>query len=481
MSKKQSHLLRGPAYVNGKITLLGAFNRGKDDIPHRPWNDETEERYNGYYSQLCPILNGPLEDYDQETVEWAVAQARPEGDSVARKMLYLVRIVVKYAAEQSWIDEDYLWGSGYSEDEAEEDTSAEERTVLRKSLTVQEEIAVAEELLENPYQVGQKVGLLLMFALGLRNNEACAVKFESVKTLSSHPKYHVVYIYETATEGGELKAGGKTQNAYRIIFLPEPVFQFLQKRKNWIKSRIKTGEIQLPPGVSDVDQLTVACKNDTLEGCKPSDLGKTGRQLFKTIHMNEDQFSQIGRTIKDKEKCEEMGIREKEPTAYLLRRNFATHLSILSLTQAEIEYVMGHEILSNEIERGDFENEDLLYRICRKLARRPLLNNDFDKAEEVQIPKGRAFTFSNAEKFLAHIEVSPDETLRIQIKSREPVDVVAAKLSVAKPHKNFLPEVSCIQSVEKCDEYGAEVNILSAYHATYRDALTRKKAASKLP
>ena len=73
----------------------------------------------------------------------------------------------------------------------------------------------------------------------------------------------------------------------------------------------------------------------------------------------------------------------KDPTAYLFRRNFGTHLHILGLSEPEIEYVIGHDIDDPYETRNEFVNEEKLFAIKQKMDRRPLVNSDLSELERI--------------------------------------------------------------------------------------------------
>ena len=60
-------------------------------------------------------------------------------------------------------------------------------------------------------------------------------------------------------------------------------------------------------------------------------------------------------------------------TAYLLRRNFATHLKILGLDYPDIQYLLGHCIDDPYIDRPDY-TDSKLFMLSKKMENRPLVN-----------------------------------------------------------------------------------------------------------
>lgn len=87
---------------------------------------------------------------------------------------------------------------------------------------------------------------------------------------------------------------------------------------------------------------------------------------FNDINIEEE--------VENERKIADRGIIEKDATAYILRRNFATHLYILGLDESQRQYIMGHQIEENEDKRWFFRNEELLEPIARTLSLRPIVN-----------------------------------------------------------------------------------------------------------
>ena len=61
-------------------------------------------------------------------------------------------------------------------------------------------------------------------------------------------------------------------------------------------------------------------------------------------------------------------MQEKEPTAYLLRRNFATCCSsICQIVDDDMNYLMGHRLQTPDSPRYEYVNEDKLLELRNKL------------------------------------------------------------------------------------------------------------------
>ena len=221
------------ALIGQKYTFAGALSKYFEEIAVR-WNNNTRKAYLGQYKgQLLPRLAGkPLEEYTREDFDRVISDIdmqyaqQNSGQRYAANTLqhyrYLIRVVLKTAAAHD-VCPDVLWGTLFSiaSEERAETTKIKEFVRLRKSLTVQEERRIVEKLFDDPMQSGQNMGLALMFALGLRNGEACGVNFGAIREMESHPDCHCLWIYQSTGYGSnELHAGGKTPNTPRILPIP---------------------------------------------------------------------------------------------------------------------------------------------------------------------------------------------------------------------------------------------------------------------
>ena len=85
-----------------------------------------------------------------------------------------------------------------------------------------------------------------------------------------------------------------------------------------------------------------------------------GRCLLLVYHCNAlEEISQESYLI------------EKDPTPYLFRRNYATHLYCLEFPEAEIQYLLGHDIEDSMRYRNYYTNPDEIYRFFERMKRHP--------------------------------------------------------------------------------------------------------------
>lgn len=232
--------------IDGKVTFLGILEKYEEQF-HKMWKAEsTRASYSrDYENYILPYVNdrpiGVLKRKDFDEIISKLPQTKAEeekvyNESTLRHIRHLIKVVVKTAAAHQEC-EDVLWGSIYSlPDTADERLDEQEFTRLRKSLTIPEEKKTAEELLRDPQQTGQKMGLALMFCLGLRNQEACGVNFGDVKPMVVAPDCFCMWVYKsTKVDSNELQKSGKTRNMDRVVPIPTVLLKLLFERRTFFE------------------------------------------------------------------------------------------------------------------------------------------------------------------------------------------------------------------------------------------------------
>ena len=283
------------------------------------------------------------------------------------------------ACDKLGICKDPMYGSSYKIGlEGTEGDVANNSRVVPKSIKPEIEYMIAEQLFTKDTVCGdgEVLGVAIMDATGFRENEACAVQFKDLKPFICDPQYMYLVMYKSAKGRRDrtTKYSGKTMNANRLMPIPDKLKKLLLLRIDFLKSKGFKRE--------EIDKMPIACHGqDYLVACTPEELGTAGTDLLRSLQGFSDELEvvleYIDRDIKEAVRGED-GIdysnEEKDPTAYLFRRNFGTHLTALGFTKVEKEYLMGHEMVSDTDRRNFYNNEDLLYRLARRLHERPYLN-----------------------------------------------------------------------------------------------------------
>lgn len=293
-----------------------------------------------------------------------------------------------------------------------------------------------------------------------------------IRAMESHPDCYCLWIYQSTKSGGStLQAGGKTSNAPRILPLPDKLYRLLSLRHQRLEEMIMEGDVVLngEEGQSSVDDLPIVCLNQEYTvRCSANHLTQAGQKLLEEIRLNENELSYIDRDLHNENLAKEMGVAEKDPTTYLLRRNLGTHLYLLGLTESEIQYVMGHNIEGNEFVRSDFTNEMLLYQIKQKMDNRPLLNDTF----AYQIPtvvEGDTEQVDFDDIPQKVIQLSAKGKVFVRLQSLEPQEKITIRIagSDLKQMRGWL------RVFKGKDTVTYTTNILRKYHDIYQKAVEK--------
>lgn len=453
-------------FVSGKYTFYGVLKDFYREIFRNVKKETTESSYNSDYNRvILPEMTKekPIESYTLEDYEGIISRIREKGkysESTIIRYRYLIRAVVRLAAEKG-LCEDVLYGSEFSisPSETPERAAKKELVTNRKSLSVREDTMLYKELMTEPMQSGERMGLALMYCLGLRNEEACGLRYDAIRRMNLYPDCYYAQVYQSInSETGEVHIGGKTPNMYRLIPIPDRLYWLIHERARQLRQTLGDA----------VDKCCIACQGDKYElPCLSRHLTAAGRLLLRKIHVNEDVVSYIDRELHRDAKA--MGLREKDPTTYLLRRNLGTHLYFLGLDEAEIQYIMGHGIEDPYIIRNHYENEELLYGIHRKMKNRPLLNDSYPYETVVGINSGHCYHEVSSEPEV-QLSVSPNKqsVLQLSLSCDEPCASIEIDAKSAV-------KMQLIEVPPHTRKISRRSNIIETYHNTYKKAVAQSQ------
>ena len=432
--------------AHGIPTFYGVYENFKDEVMTyggRSWGSETIRQYDAtVLNHIIPYIKAhdlrhigllTRQDYDD-----ALSQLKKKGKSgpgepfeawdengIPEKVDYLMRAVV-FTAHNHFLCKNVF------EDRIIERTGGGTRKTeiqhvkTKKSLSVKQEIVVAKYLKAQLYVKNPTAGLLLMYALGLRNNEATGVNFGYIREFTEYPGHYYLIVPQSTELGtNTLKILGKTANSGRKIPLPgllaELLFDLHEERIRQAHDHGFDGR---------TEDLPIACNKTPWERCSADALSNAAREMFLSIGMREDQLVELKQELLEDaqaaaDEMEEDEFREIEsdPTAYLLRRNFATHMAVLGLRDVEIWYVIGHKIEDEYVQRRAFNDEKLLFALKRKMDERPILN-DVMAEQSVQLVPGKTVLLDSSKKLVVEIPVEQIAAIQIDAEAREPGDEI---------------------------------------------------------
>ena len=451
-------------YKDGKreYTFCGALEYRYSHVA-KNWNSDTRKKHEREYNNIIlPALKNhddkAISEYTKDDYEEAIEFIKENGyekdgvrrqysESSIKNFQNLIYYVVFQSAVYGLCD-NVLWGTRFVLDVPGEVDEIEEKVVLKKSLSIEQEKSFAKEVMADPDEDGASVALLLMWGLGLRNAEACGLNYGDIKPIEGHPDCYVAWIYKTTKiNSNELQSGGKTYNTGRIVPVPEKIMIFLEKRKALLEKVIQEqNRTNL-----NIDELPICCSGwieaesyGYIERCKADQVSSAAHDVFESAGISSKQLAFLDAELSEGNTASIL--KEKEPTAYLLRRNYATQMCILGLTSAEMQYLMGHNVEDAYEARNEFVDSERIYAMYQKLRQRELLNEKQDNYNK------------------AEIYIHSKETVKLHISAKEPAEPV--RLSI-----NESSETATVNTkwFEEAEAYRGErtVNILECYHSGY--------------
>ncbi len=430
-----------PTYSpDGLYTFAGLIHEYYEEIAEK-WDEEkTSGRcLNDYERRILPTIEelgwkdtaaSKLGEEDYERILQTLAAKHHYSDGTIAHYRLLLTKVYQAGVNHGHISDFLSWPSVFdpetADDAAKESHRVECMTRIRKSLSVQEEFKVLEwfSKLSPETAAGEDIGLMLMFTMGVRNNESCGANYSSVHLLDYHDDTPVFdMLQSTKEDSSETKSGGKTSNAPRTVLMMEPLFDFIQKRKEFIAHKVSSGDLVLDGRYNTVDDLPIVCrKNDLLQRSSSRYLAEAGKKLFNEIGIDKSEMSFLFEIICSSE-FQSKQIDEKEPTTYLFRRNCATHLYQLGFAPSEIQYWMGHEIEDPFTQRSFYADPDQIYEFKARWDQHPVLNlyrKKYLPYKEITEGASLPARIKDAEQISFKYSLSTKRPVLISFESQEP-------------------------------------------------------------
>lgn len=437
--------------VCGILTVYGVYEMYKSEIMRygsRSWNADTTSQYDSVViNHLIPYLPGhdlkhigmfTKQDYEAALDQLIKAGKNKPGepfkawdaDGIPEKVSYLMRAIVWSASEHMLCD-NVFGPREINRSGGKRERTGEQQARNKKSLTVKEELAVHQYVMQHMEDMNPDAGLVLMYAFGLRNNDACGVNFGYIREFVNYPgNFYLIVPQSTELGANTVKILGKSRNSGRRIPMPTSLARRLlmlqEKRVELARERGYKGK---------AEDLPIACREGKpSERCCSDDLSLAAKKMYEKIGMRMEDIVALNQDLLEelqaaREEFEEDEFREieRDPTAYLLRRSFATIVAALGLTDAEIRYVVGHKIDDEYIQRRAFGDEKMLFRIKQKLDERPLLN-DVQMEEELNVLPGKNESLSGSKRIVLNLSAEHLSCVRINVAAKEPGDEIRFKI-----------------------------------------------------
>lgn len=414
----------------GSLTIAGVYEKHYDKIS-KHWKDTTQEKYDKDMNNIIlPHITNhnsrTVSEYTLKDCEEIIEKIKEDGfnrkgkhsysESTIRHFKYLLCLIFREAARQGYCD-DFLWGTLFAENKTKEELFVELKTKNKKYLTIKEEIKLLSIIMDSPREDGRLVALLLMLSLGVRDAEACGLNFGMIRENYHYTGYYEAIIVQTTKDDRDVfQSGGKTKNAPRRIPIPDLVADLLLERRKIIEEILEHNN-----DTRDINNIPVCFFNEIgddvpeFKRLVTRDISEQARKIYRELKLNPKILAYLECEINGENT--ELEVKESEPTAYLLRRHYATILKSLGLNYSDTRYLMGHLINDSYTERWFYTDEEM-FRLHKLLEKRPLLNNR--KSNIIYPPQDREIYLSGKKKICLNLEAN--EKVLISVKAKEKQD-----------------------------------------------------------
>lgn len=450
--------------IDGKLTFAGVIHEYFEYMCNKYyWNsvEHTQKPHLAdYVRRIIPFIEYhddlPIEEYMENDYKQLLDKLSEQDYSPGRlaDFMRLIYDVAEVASEKLRI-ENVLWGTLFEISPTLDDYGRREFLKIKKSLNPKQEVLLYRFLTSDVSIRGEFFGVYLMFAFGLRDAEACVVQFKDIITDVNKDGLHLLLVYKTIeSKNHRIVSSGKTKNADRMIPIPDEVYDYLMQRRQFL----------INSGVSEeeVDELTIACVNDNFfEYCIPDKITKAAKQAFREVGIKSEILSYLDYEIVMGEIPAIM--REKNPTAYMLRRNFATQLAIMGMNESEIQYLLGHDVTNAYETRNEFNNQESLRHMYELMNERAIYNIRKRKIICGALDNNIRKDFYNHSNVVIEIDVNEGDPVNLDVIGCEPNTKSSIKIDGEKV------EADGIKHYYREPNYRSErtINILDKYHKVY--------------
>lgn len=480
--RSKPHHAPGPRlkdYHNGKITLIGYYNKHLKDLQNeRRWNDKTCRGYdrvmNGSFGRL--FLERPMEEMDEwdYLVLWEKYLAKRPSDAQRAKAYFLIRYLVRLAFKEG-VSDVYFWGT--VEDEIEEhperykiknkEKKARTREALglriARSLSLEAELKLLCVALDRMAKEGSVLAGILVFLLGLRPSEACGLRYSDMVEI--RPGYWGVkrrFLLDRIS--GDFLEGSKTPSGYRLLPLPRFLAASILRRKEEIQS--------LYPG-EDINSWPISCAGqDYQRPADPKLVNKVMSELYLETECDQDLMRMALQDFRtDSEIRQDC---EKSLVVYLGRHQMMTEMVAIGMPERYIFALAGHAQKDPNADIADLANPDVLVEVSDYLNRRPAIWVLDHSVKNANLKFTGEKNFSVLADGEVEIEVSCGQNMILMLQEKEPMDSaeilfpegiqIKDELSLAPMSLNVTKTISITPYLRKAAEAAASAQSVDKLH-----------------
>ena len=421
---------------NGKLTVWGAYERVILAIQNaRKWADSTCRAYDSvFYHYIAEIYNDiEYASLTEETAEqiWSskidIFEGSDAQDQRARSIFVSFVEQACRAGLSSMRFRDlapFVIPADLNQLTVEQLLAVREAAELckwrPKSLTIEAEIKIYNELIKRASTQGECIALLVMLLLGCRTSEAAGLSFGNVRKMADD-LYSIERREVEEQSSRTVKAGSKTASGYRLLPLLPQFYDLLEERKRMVQEYMEeNGYTDL-----DIDKMPLACQGtNLLTRCTAKEMNRVFKDICIDVGVEEGFFFEAEAMMAiDKEAGVEY---ENTVVAYILRHQAATELIATDASRAAISVLMGHKIEDPNVKAFDYANADGQRELLHILMQRPLYRYicGATDMEQTTLEKGQSAVCGGSTRLVAQ----EDEEFDLYIDTLEPYDTMQIQL-----------------------------------------------------
>lgn len=378
--------------IGGELTFCGIYERCLCRLQNRRcWSETTCRSYDRIAIEwlLRPLSERPfceLSEYDIFE-KWGKICRECTGATYLTTCAVLLRGILEIAYEEGLTNVS-LYGMPFEGiihtetgesaplyDATEEtlqsiETARAERikrsgTKISRSLPLDTEYRVVQELRKRAETEGEYLAGYLMDICTLRTSEACGLNYGDLTVFRGTDTAVFQMANTSKANSRERELGGKTKNSPRYVYCPKFLHMELMARKKKIMDTLGISE-------TEANKLPICCKGTQYHvRCLQNEAQNACKRVFAECHVEEELLRDAYYAMQEDEELRE--ICEQSAVAYLFRHTAATSLPFCGLDAEQISYCMGHKMEDEHVKRNKFAVIDTFEKLRKKLDRRPII------------------------------------------------------------------------------------------------------------
>ena len=466
----------------GKLTLWGAYQYLQSYI-HENYGWLADSTTEGHQNRLREIIENIIpnhditaidqypQDYPAEVEEGMTRVGRERlAEGYQAKTLEQFRHIIRVILESA---EAHYLREGEKAEPEKTPTSRicfhpPDSLLVRKYLHPAEELSLLTVIIPQLDECGPARLALTMMVCGLRENEAAGLNWNMLQ------KDHVTGVctlsvaQSTKKDSNQVKEGGKSENAPRVIVVSDRVYALLMDAKEKLLSRwVAAGHSE-----DSFEHLPLGTKKNSLkERCSSQYLGDFLKEMFQQIGIRKAELVALSEELaREYAERKNSGLYAdiadyRQITGYTLRRAAQTAAIALGYRITARSYTAGHAIPDASVDKRIFTSAQMQVHMRQKAKERPLLNEISPNVYHLE--PGVAQKFDGNEETI--VVPSGISNILLDMETDEPGDMASIVVEVNEGMRTSYKMFNVALFQAENSPYSPDINVLHYYHALYKE------------